>query len=104
MDKTNGSYYEILNVSPHASDEDVREAFKILAKIYHPDRNPNNKKLSNTRFQRVCEAYENLKTREKRMRYDQHLSATRAAQNDNQPRQSWIMQLAGFFRETKDQT
>lgn len=91
MDNNNGSYYDVLNISPHATDEDVRNAYRILAKIYHPDHNPNNRKLSNKRFQRVREAYENLKTTEQRMRYNRKMQPP---QNDNTERGSWLMQLA----------
>lgn len=75
------SYYEILRISPNASDDDVKRAYHILAKKHHPDRNPHSKRLAELRFRLISEAYAGLKTREKRLKYNQTLHMK--AQNDN---------------------
>jgi curved DNA-binding protein len=64
------SYYDILGVSKSASDKDIKQAFRKLAKQYHPDANPNNPKAE-AKFKEINEAYEVLSDREKRVQYDQ---------------------------------
>ncbi|PJF30790.1 MAG: molecular chaperone DnaJ [Candidatus Thermofonsia Clade 1 bacterium] len=63
-------YYKILGVSRSASAEEIKKAYRNLARRYHPDRNPNNKEAE-ARFKQINEAYEVLSDAEKRARYDQ---------------------------------
>lgn len=62
-------YYEILGVSKSASQDEIKKAFRKLAKRYHPDTNPNNK-AAEEKFKELSEAYEVLGTEEKRKKYD----------------------------------
>jgi curved DNA-binding protein len=62
-------YYKILGVDRKASDDDIRKAYRKLAKQYHPDYNPNNKQ-SEDRFKEINEAYEVLSDAKKRSHYD----------------------------------
>lgn len=64
------SYYEVLQISPQSSDNDVRSAYYKLAKLFHPDRHPHEKRLAELRFKLINEAYANLKTKDKRLRYN----------------------------------
>ena len=63
-------YYDILGVSKTASDDEIKSAYRKLAKKYHPDLNPNNKEAEKN-FKDVNEAYSVLSDKEKRQRYDQ---------------------------------
>jgi curved DNA-binding protein len=63
-------YYKILEVDKSASAEDIKKAYRKLAKKFHPDKNPGNKKAEEN-FKQVSEAYEVLKDPEKRKKYDQ---------------------------------
>lgn len=62
-------YYKILGVDRKASDEEIRKAYRELAKQHHPDRNPNNKQAEE-RFKEINEAYQVLSDATKRAHYD----------------------------------
>ena len=64
-------YYEVLGVSRSATDDELKKAYRKLAKKYHPDANPDNKKEAETKFKEVNEAYEVLSDKQKRQMYDQ---------------------------------
>ena len=79
-------YYRTLGVARNASDEEVRKAYRKLARKYHPDHNksPN----AEARFKEVGEAYEVLNDKEKRALYDQLGSNWQAGQSF-QPPSDW---------------
>jgi DnaJ-class molecular chaperone len=62
-------YYKVLGVSKSANTEDIKKAYRKLARKYHPDVNPGDKNAE-ARFKEVNEAYEVLSDPEKRRRYD----------------------------------
>ena len=64
-------YYNILGVSKDASQEDIKKAFKKLARRYHPDLNPNDPD-AHRKFQEINEANEVLSDPEKRKKYDEY--------------------------------
>ena len=61
-------YYSILQLSPDATPEDLKIAFRRLARKYHPDVNPNNT-ATTEQFQQISQAYEVLSDEKKRRRY-----------------------------------
>ena len=63
-------YYKILGVERGASQEDIKKAFRKLARKYHPDLNPGSK-TAEDKFKDLNEAYEVLEDPQKRARYDQ---------------------------------
>ncbi len=63
-------YYEVLGLSKGASDDEIKRAFRKLAKKYHPDLNPGDKDAE-AKFKEVNEAYSVLSDPEKKSRYDQ---------------------------------
>ncbi len=63
-------YYEVLGVSRSASDDEIKKAYRKLAKKYHPDVNPDDKEAEE-KFKEASEAYEVLSDAQKRSRYDQ---------------------------------
>jgi len=62
-------YYEVLGVSKDASDEEIKKAYRKLAKQYHPDVNPGDKNAE-AKFKEINEAYEVLSDPQKRSQYD----------------------------------
>ncbi len=89
------SYYEILKISSKASDDDVKRAYHSLAKKFHPDRNPQNRRMAELRFRLISEAYAELKTQRKRLEYSQSL--TPKAQNDNAGHAGFFSQISEIF-------
>ncbi len=62
-------YYEVLGVARNASDKEIRQAYRRLARKYHPDVNPGDK-TAEQKFKEVQEAYDVLSDKEKREQYD----------------------------------
>lgn len=76
-------YYKVLELEKGASDEDIKKAFRRLARQYHPDANPNNPDAEE-RFKKISEAYEVLSNPQKRAKYDSVDSQYRAYTNSGQ--------------------
>lgn len=63
-------YYEVLGVSKNATDDELKKAYRKVAKQYHPDLHPDDKECE-AKFKEANEAYEILSDKDKRARYDQ---------------------------------
>ncbi|MCH5160855.1 MAG: molecular chaperone DnaJ [Clostridiales bacterium] len=71
------NYYEILGVSKTATDDELKSAFRKLARQYHPDLHPDDEVAAN-KFKEVNEAYETLSDEKKRAEYDAEQAAASA--------------------------
>jgi molecular chaperone DnaJ len=63
-------YYNVLGVASSATQDEIKKAYRRLAKRYHPDRNPNDPKAAD-RFKEISEAYQVVGDAEKRKQYDE---------------------------------
>ena len=68
--ETKQDYYELLGVSKTATEDEMKKAYRKLAKKYHPDKNPGNKEAEE-KFKLISEAYAVLSNPEKKKQYDQ---------------------------------
>lgn len=89
-------YYEVLGVSKTASDDEIKKAFRTLAKKYHPDMHPGDKECEE-KFKEAQEAYAVLSDAEKRKQYDQfgHAALTApAAEQVDSISPAWIWEIS----------
>src|SRR5436190_3741116 len=90
-------YYETLGVSKTASADEIKSAFRKLARKHHPDvAKPKEKSAAEEKFKQINEAYEVLSDPEKRQKYDQ-LGADWNQPGGFQPPPQWGGQPAGGF-------
>ncbi len=80
-------YYKILGIDKNASQDDIKKAYRKLARKYHPDLNPNDKEAHKT-FQQINEANEVLSDTEKRKKYDQYGENWKHAEEFEKARQA----------------
>ncbi len=64
-------YYEILGVNKNSTDDEIKKAYRKLARQYHPDLNRDDPKAAEAKMKEINEAYDVLKDKEKRAQYDQ---------------------------------
>lgn len=69
------TFYEVLGVSPEATPDEIKTAYRELAKQYHPDRNPGNSEAE-AKMKEVNEAYSTLSDPQKRQEYDYSLNGS----------------------------
>ena len=63
-------HYSVLSLPKTASEEDIKKAYKVLARKWHPDKNPDNQEEATRKFKKVSEAYQVLSDAGKRRQYD----------------------------------
>lgn len=73
------NYYDLLQVKPTASPQDVRRAYRDLSKLYHPDTTQLSPEVATEKFQTLNEAYATLSNPEKRLAYDYSIGISRVA-------------------------
>ena len=64
-------YYEVLGVNKNSTDDEIKKAYRKLARKYHPDLNRDDPKTAEAKMKEINEAYDVLKDKEKRAQYDQ---------------------------------
>jgi len=89
-------YYKTLGVAKNASADDIKKAYRKLARKLHPDVNPNDKE-AHKKFQQINEANEVLSDADKRKKYDQYGENWKHAEQYEQARQQQGRQGGGGF-------
>ena len=79
--------YNILGVSPTASTEDIKKAYRALAMRHHPDRNPNSN--AEVRFNAIKKAYELLSDPQKRAEYNYSINNRIVIDPENEAQSLW---------------
>src|SRR5688572_7717364 len=94
-------YYKTLGIDKKATHDEIKAAFKSLAKKYHPDRNEGNK-AAEEKFKEVSEAYEVLGDVEKRKKYDRFGSFDFGGHGPQDPFSQNYWQSGGFSQVDLD--
>jgi DnaJ-class molecular chaperone len=83
-------YYKILQLNNKATQDDIKKAYRSLAKKYHPDANPGNKQAEET-FKKISEAYAVLSDKTQKENYDRIMSGGAPSEHEpeSQPRQAY---------------
>ena len=95
---SNKDYYEILGVNRNASEQDIKKAYRRLARKYHPDLNKDDPKTAEEKFKEVNGAYQTLSDADKRAQYDQlgHDAYQQASQGGGGPGAGGFGGFGGF--------
>lgn len=90
------NYYDVLGIRPGADDEQVKHAYRELAKTLHPDRNPGNE-IAERRFKLVSTAYEALKDAGRRQSYNEFLSFNEGRQKSEKRQWGRLIALVALL-------
>jgi len=89
------NYYDILGIARNASEKEIKQAYRKLARKYHPDVNPGDKSAGD-KFKQINEAHEVLSDKEKRRKYDQYGDQWQHADQFEQARKGQQGYYQGF--------
>jgi hypothetical protein len=84
------TFYDILCISPNASDQEIRKAYRLQVMLYHPDKNPSPE--ATARFFLISQAYETLIDKNKRFLYDHNLGEYSGGQYYMPSYEEWMEQ------------
>ncbi|NET33719.1 MAG: J domain-containing protein [Cyanothece sp. SIO1E1] len=92
-------YYQLLKVPKHATQAEIKAAFRRLARQFHPDLNPNNPRAE-AEFKKICQAYEVLSDTVQRQQYDQQAEPGRWTPTST-PRNPQDFYVRGVYRASE---
>ena|SRR5687768_3898059 len=102
----NRNHYQVLGIDTNASEDEIRTAYKKLARTYHPDLNPKRPRSAHDRFRQLQEAYDVLSDPISRQQYDQSLGLcpidpqTNQAENTEITSEPWTVDI--YQEEPRD--
>lgn len=79
-------FYEVLGVSPNASESEIRKAYRKLALIWHPDKNPERQEEACIKFREISQAYDVLSKPESRQSFDRYGNEPESSRFQSQER------------------
>ena len=92
--------YKVLGVSPNATDDEIKKAYRNLCRKYHPDVNQDNPKAAEEKFKEVGEAYRTIMDmRSGRSQYDYTTYSQSSDNSDSRLRAASVYIQRGYFRE-----
>lgn len=94
-------HYEILGVPENATDQEIKNAYRNLAKKYHPDVNPNNEEAE-AKFREISESYDVLSNPSKRKQYDSGLEIDKPFSRNFSDNSVMGKEMIRFYNEKKD--
>ncbi|MHC4270243.1 MAG: tetratricopeptide repeat protein [Planctomycetota bacterium] len=97
-------YYEVLDISPQASEKDIKERFRFLSHAYHPDKfaTSSQKKQAEELFKLKSEAYQVLSVNERRVLYDRRRKRDRRSSHVKNNRNGDIIDPASIIEKQKN--
>lgn len=93
------NYYDILGVSKNATQEEIKQKYRELAKKWHPDANGNTKE-SEEKFKMISEAYSTLSSPKEREKYDLLMNASSRQYSENRTYKNWQSEGDGEWEFT----
>ena len=76
------TYYEVLNIKKNATDKEIKNAYRALAKKYHPDTYKGNKDVAEEKMKQINEAYDVLSNKELKTKYDEQFNVKQTSPID----------------------
>lgn len=101
---SNPTFYDILQVSPNASQGEIRKAYLKQSLKHHPDKNPDNTELAKEKFVQIGQAYDVLSNENKRRAYDRDLSSGRYDSSNTSTSSNYHDQGAHYSTSTSHYT
>ena len=79
------THYEVLNIKHNATDKDIKNAYRALAKKYHPDTYKGNKNVAEEKMKQINEAYDVLSNKDLKSKYDEQFNVDRTSPIQENP-------------------
>jgi len=94
------TYYELLNIKENASHKDIKNAYRVLAKKYHPDTYKGNKSIAEEKMKLINEAYDVLSNSDSRKNYDECINVNKSEiiKEENSNEQSYYNYETGEYK------
>lgn len=97
------NFYEVLGIKTNATEKDIKKAYRVLAKKYHPDTYKGNKEFAVVKMQEINVAYDTLSDNVLRNKYDEKIGVNRGVNSDNTSTKSQV-NTNSYYRNRYDKS